>query len=179
MNNSNDQNNETCNHQPRHGKGFWAAVLLAVIAGIGATAVWAGGHFGHGDWDSAERIDFMVERMTDRLDLSDEQQTKIEAILTASQADAKPYREELETLRTDMRELVEADEYYEDQVRVKLTTKAQAMVELGVIASRTMHDVRAELTPEQRAEADALMARFTDKGGRRGMWRHRHSDEDA
>jgi len=156
----NDQTETT--RRPR--KGFRLAVLLAVIAGVGATVVSAGGHrFGPGGWDSAERIDFMVERMTNRLDLSEEQQTNIEAILTTSQTAAKPYREELATLRTDMHELVTADEYYEDQVRVKLETRAAAMVELGVITTRTMHKVRAELTPEQRAEANEMMARFADK----------------
>ena len=64
-------------------------------------------------------------------------------------------------------------------MRVKLQTKANAMVELGVIATRTMHDVRAELTPEQRAEADELMSKFTDKGHRRGRHRQGSDDGDA
>ena len=174
----NDQTKTTqTTKTPHRRKGFRIAMLLTLIAGVGATAVWAGGHrFGHGNWDSAERIDFMVERMTDRLDLSEAQQSDIDAILTTSQTEAKPYREQLKTLRTDMRQLVTADEYYEDQVRVQLATKAAAMVELGVIATRTMHEVRAELTPEQRAEADELMTKFADRGAR---WRHRHSDEAA
>ena len=66
----NDQTNTNNPHEPpsgrhsadkprRHRKGFRLAAVLAVITGIGATAVLAGGHhFGHGGWDSAERIDF-------------------------------------------------------------------------------------------------------------------------
>ena len=45
-----------------------------------------------------------------------------------------------------------------------------------MIGTRTMHDVRAELTPEQRAEADELLQKFADKRGRRGHRNHPHSD---
>jgi len=171
-------NNPDTQKPRRRGKGFKAVVLIAVVASVSATAIWAGGHrFGHGGWDSAERIPFVVERMTRRLDLTETQQTNIEARLTAGQTAAEPYREQLSALRTDMRELVEADAFYEDQVRIQLESKADAMVELMVIGARTMHDVRAELTPEQRAEADEFMHKLIDRGGRRG-WRHEQANEE-
>ena len=176
----NETPENNCTHEPRrHRRGLRALVVtIALVAGIGATLTIAAKTHG-GPWGQGDRLAFMVDRMTDRLDLNQEQQTQIEAILTASKAAAEPYRDELQTLRADMRELVAADAFYEEQVRIKLETKAAAMVELGVIATRTMHDVRAALTPEQRAEADALMKKFGERGGRRGHWRHTHDQDDA
>jgi Spy/CpxP family protein refolding chaperone len=180
----NEQTNEKCTHQTansklrRHSKGFRFAVLLAVVAGIGATAVWAGNHgFGPGPWDSADRMQHGIERMAKHLDLSAEQRTSIEAIVTASRAAAAPYREQLSILRGDLRELVEADEYYEEQVRIMLDARAADMVELMVIGTRTIHDVRAELTSEQRVEVDEMLERMLDKAGPRRFGRH-HDEPD-
>jgi protein CpxP len=182
----NEETNEKCTREPsnnkptRHSKGFRVAVLLAVVAGIGVTAVWAGNHgFGPGQWDSTDRMQHGIERMAKRLDLSDEQQTNIEAIVRSSRTAAEPYREQLSTLRTDLRELVEADEYYEEQVRIMLDTRAAAMVELMVIGTRTMHEVRAELTPEQRAEADEMLERILEKAGPRRFGRYHHEPDTA
>jgi Spy/CpxP family protein refolding chaperone len=174
----NEPQDTTRSHKPRrHSKTARVLILITAIAvAVGGTIALAGGKHG-GDWNQGDRMAFMLDRMTDRLDLSEAQQAKVESILTASRNESEPYRAELATLRSDMRALVEADEFYADQVRIKLESKASAMVELGMIAARTMHDVRAQLTPEQRAEADELLQKFADKSDRRsrGHKRHQHS----
>ncbi len=156
--------------QRRHSKTFRAIVLAGVIAtGIGLTAAWAQGAgpgMGGRGFD-IERIERMTDRMTEKLDLSEEQRASIQAILEASRAQAEPLRTGLAGMRGQMREFVTAEVFDEQALRAQLQANAATMTELMVIGARTMHDVRAQLTPEQRAEAEAMMAKFGDRRGPR------------
>ena len=116
--------------------------------------------------------------MTDRLDLSETQKANVEQILTANRKESEPYLTELANLRSDMHDLVKADEFYEEQARIRLETSTSAMVELMMLRARTLHDVRAELTPEQREEAEALLQKFADKLSRFGRGHRQHRDSD-
>jgi len=161
-----------CSRKQRpHSKTFRAVVLAVVIAsGVGLTAAWAKGGgpgSGPGKGLSIERIERMTERMAEKLDLSDEQQASIKTILTASRAQAEPLQTELAGARGQIREYVTAEAFDEQALRAQLQANAATMTELMVIGARTMHDVRAQLTPEQRAEAEAMMAKFGDRRGHR------------
>jgi len=176
----NDSINRQGTNKPRkHSKKIRTIVLALVLAtGVGATVAWAtAAQFGSGHWGDPDRFEHGISRMAKYLDLDEAQRETIDGIVASSRAQAQPYRTELATLPTDMRALLETDVFYEDQVRVLLQSRAAAMLELSVIGARTMHEIRAELTPEQRAEADALMERFRERGGRHGNRRQRHKND--
>jgi len=156
--------------QRRHSKTFRAVVLAVVVAsGVGLTAAWAQGGpgMGPGRGLSIDRIERMTDRMSEKLNLSDEQRASIKTILTASRAQAEPLQAELAGVRGQMRSFVTAEVFDEQALRAQLQANAATMTELMVIGARTMHDVRAQLTPEQRAEAEAMMAKFGDRRGHR------------
>jgi len=158
--------------QRRHSKTFRAVVLAVVVAtGVGLTAAWAQGP-GPGKGFNIDRIERMTNRMAEKLGLSDEQSAAIETILTASRAQAEPLQAELAGVRGQMRGFVTAEAFDEQALRAQLQANAATMTELMVIGARTMHDVRAQLTPEQQAEAEAMMAKFGDRRG------HRHGRKD-
>jgi Spy/CpxP family protein refolding chaperone len=163
--------------QRRHSKTFRAVVLAVVVAtGVGLTAAWAQGA-GPGRGFNMDRIERMTDRMTEKLGLSDEQRASIETILTASRAQAQPLQAQLAGVRGQMRQFVTAEVFDEQAMRTQLQANAATMTELMVIGARTMHDVRAQLTPEQRAEAEAMMAKFGDRRGHRDGRRDRkHRD---
>jgi Spy/CpxP family protein refolding chaperone len=128
---------------------------------------------GHGRGDP-------MERMTRHLDLTDEQRTRIEAILSEARTEGEALRADLQPLREQLQSAVKAEVFSEDQVRTAAQSMAPVTVELMVLGAKTMHAVRNELTPEQRTRAEAMMGQFKGMGGRMGGWgRHRFFGPDT
>ena len=146
-----------------HSKRFRAMVLAAVVAtSVGHTVAWAHGG-GPDKGFSADRIERMTNRMSKKLDLSDEQRASIEAIVAASRAEAEPLQAELNGMREPIRAFATAETFDESALRARIEANAETVTDLMVIGVRTMHDVRAQLTPEQQAEAEAIMKKFGQK----------------
>lgn len=141
----------------------WAAAPATAAAGTAANS-----EFG-AQWDGGKRL----ERLTRHLDLDATQRERIADILQAARTEGEALRAELATLRQSLQAAVKADEFYADQVRIEIESKAPVMVELMMLGTSTMHAVRAELTPAQQAEADAMLERFQAGGGRRGWFGRR------
>lgn len=166
--------NDTYTHTPRErrpARGRRAVTLVAVLVTAGAVATAAFGMNHNGGFGGP------MARITKKLDLSDTQQEKIEAILSASRSEAAPLREDMQTMRTELQTLVKSDVFYEDQVRAKVGAHSETMIELAVLGARTMHAVRAELTPEQQAEAEAMLERFAEGGPRKHGGHKRNRDD--
>jgi Spy/CpxP family protein refolding chaperone len=101
------------------------------------------------------------------LDLSDEQEDRVDEIFTAARTDGKALRSEMDGLRKELIESIRANGYQEDQVRIRIESEAPKMVEHMLLRIRTMAEIYEILTPEQQAKADE----FINKGrgfGRRG-----------
>jgi Spy/CpxP family protein refolding chaperone len=176
----NEETDNQCTHTPRKHSRTFRTILVTIVltTGIGITMAWAtAAQFGGGHWGDADKLEHRIDRMSDYLDLEDTQRDAIQAIMTASRKESDPYRAELATLRTDMRALIETEQFYEEQARIVLGSKGPAMLELSLIGARTLHAIRTELTPDQRVEADALLARFGERGGRRRSWHQRNKAE--
>ena len=101
-----------------------------------------------------------------RLDLSDEQRLAITAILNNARDEAAVLRLQLEELRRTVGDSIRAGEYDEDEVRILVENQSPAFVDMTPLGIRTMSQVYAQLTPEQREEANALMEKR--RGGRFG-----------
>ena len=107
-----------------------------------------------------------MAHMARRLDLSEEQQLAITAILSTARDEAEVLRLQLEELRRTIGDSIRTGEYDEDQARILVENQAPAFVDMTLLGIRTMNQVYEQLTPEQRAEADALMEKR--RGGRFG-----------
>lgn len=108
-------------------------------------------------------------RMARALDLSEEQQTKIQAIIAEERQKVEPLRAQMAETRDEMRKLSNAESFDEAAVRALAQKKAEIQTELSVAKARTHNLIQAELTPEQRELAEKMRPGLKD--GRRGKGR--------
>ena len=151
--------------------------VLMIIAAVAALADRDGrrdgrGHgWGHG-WGHDDKSEWIVSKLDRHLDLSDEQESRIEAIFEEKLAEMKDFRKER---ISSIGELIKADSIDERQVRQLLDFKGpvedmkDAMVEVIVA-------VHAVLEPKQRAMAGMLIAEHW--GSWHGKRNRGHHDDD-
>ena len=106
-----------------------------------------------------------MARIAAQLDLSDEQREQIRAILASAQKDSEALQTQLKAVRSQIEQMIQDDDYYEDQARMLVESHSQTFVELAMIGIRTLHDIRAVLTPEQRNKADAMLDQWKARRG--------------
>lgn len=159
----------------------FVSFLVLIVLGAGVSAIaWAvdgAKNRGHGPWgaDGGPMMGRFIVRALDwQVDLNDEQKTAIEQITTDAEAEGRALRGELGTLRKDVAEMIQANGFIEDQVRMMVEAKSPQMVDLMMLRIRTMAEIHALLTPEQQAEVKAFMADRRGSGPRRHRHRHRH-----
>jgi Spy/CpxP family protein refolding chaperone len=109
-----------------------------------------------------------VARYAERLGLSEEQRAAVSQIVEASRARREALVDELEAARRDMRELLSQPVPDEGAVMAQAEVIGAGETELHKSRLRAMMEIRALLTPEQRAE----LLRMRDE-------RHRHRDAQA
>lgn len=142
---------------------------LAAALGLAQNS-WSMGHAHDMEFDASRT----VERMADRLDMSDEQRAKIEAILEAGGEQTTPDRERLQELK----QLMHAQAANFD------AGEAQTLAdEIGEISGRLSYSLTAGyaeiyqlLDEEQRQQMDEWREQ---REARRGKWRrHQRGERD-
>jgi Spy/CpxP family protein refolding chaperone len=124
----------------------------------------------HQGWGPHERgPGDRVKAMTRKLDLNATQQAQIQEILEASHEKTKALRAQMHGMRSELHQMISSGAYSEEQARIAAERLSPVFVEMTVLMSRTMNDVRAVLTPEQRARANEFFEQRRE--GRAG--RHR------
>ncbi|SHJ36278.1 LTXXQ motif family protein [Malonomonas rubra DSM 5091] len=142
-----------------------------------------GGKFGRGcDGDCAgrsqgmsyeqheERMGQRLEMMAAVLDLSEDQQSKIKALMDQQWQNRQGDREEMQAAREAMREARQADPFNEADFRAKAETMNALKTERMIERAKLQADIKAVLTPEQQEKAETLrgMMGFGKKGKRGG-----------
>ena len=107
---------------------------------------------GHGGFDSERRL----ERMTQKLDLSAEQQDQIKAIFDANQAERQALRENMQQNREALRNLMTTDSPNEADIRALAETQGQFKANMIVMKAKTRQAIAAVLTDEQKAKMQAM-----------------------
>jgi Spy/CpxP family protein refolding chaperone len=143
------------------------AIVLAAAAGLSAAVMQVAGNPGH-----QSRTDKKLERMTERLDLTNTQQSQIRAILAAERAKVQPLRQQLRQNRLAQTANTGAT-FDEAQVRAFAAKQAQIMSNLTVERERAKSQIFAVLTPEQREKAQTLIQQH------RGRRMHKPSQAPA
>lgn len=95
-------------------------------------------------------------RLLDQLNLTDEQQTQINALLDAQRTDAQPIHEELMQAREALRTAAEAGTFDDEEVTAQAVIVGQATAELTIRQTRTEWSIYQLLTPEQRTKLAEL-----------------------
>ncbi len=123
----------------------WMRFALACGALLLTASLWAmppqmGGGFGDGPGGEL----FFMERMAERLQLSDEQRVQVQQLFEQRKA---------------MRKLMEGDVFDESAARKLVSKQSAAMTELAVIRVRGRFEMQKLLTPEQREKMQHQLKR--------------------
>ena len=150
-------------------KGLIAFLLMAVV-GAGAVFIFAqkGSRENFGKRGFGGRG---FARVAEKLNLSDEQKTQIETILEESKTRVKPLMETMRESRRLSENLDTDGTFNEEQVNQIAASQSEAAKQMFIEREKTKAQVFAVLTPEQRAEAVKMKARFDD--GFRGKSKNR------
>ena len=98
-----------------------------------------------------------------RLDLGDEQQTSIRAVMQEMKTEVRPIMEEMRAGHMQLKKLIKADEYDENAVATLAAKEGDLAAERMVISSRALSEVYGYLTEEQRAELEEIAAQRMDR----------------
>ena len=127
-----------------------SALLIGTISAGGVAFGEGRHHGGHGlgFGPGPERI----ERMAERLDLSDEQRDAIRAIVDKARPSFREYGDNLRDNREKLRELAQTENADQTAIRTLADAQGDTMADMIVLRTDVMREVRAVLTPEQREE---------------------------
>ncbi len=136
-----------------------ATVFFASVLAISSVSAMAKSH--HGD-EGAAMSGMMLHRMLKNLDLTEAQQSQIKALTEKFRA-TQPERDARMAEREQLQALVNAQTFDSNAARSLLEKQQAARIEHQLTALQYMHDVRAVLTPEQKAKMDEKMAKMQQR----------------
>lgn len=95
-------------------------------------------------------------RMFEELNLSDEQKTQIKTLMDNARTASEQYHEKIRSSHDQMKSIIEASAFNEEQARQILNAKAQAETEIEIIHLRTESAIYKLLTVEQKTQLEQL-----------------------
>ena len=111
-------------------------------------------------------------RLAERLDLTDEQQAKIESIVEQERPAIQQLRQQLMEARKAFRDTMTPGTFDEAAVRAHAEAQSKLMTEMMVASARMKAHVLAVLTPEQLTQLEEMRDLFDDfVGPRHGGFR--------
>lgn len=141
-----------------------AAVAVVSFAREGQHGV--GRHHGFKD-GFGHRFERMIERMADRLDLSDQQRTEVFAVLDETRPARRDLRAALADHRQAFQELDPTADNYQTQLQGMADEIGQLASQTVMLMGQTRSKISALLTDEQRAQAKQMLQEH---------WGSRHHD---
>jgi periplasmic protein CpxP/Spy len=138
-----------------------------VVAGGAALAHKGGWHEGgrHGEGPRMER---MMERMAERLELDEQQQASIRTLIEEHRPLMQENRQAMRDSRRELHDLVRGDAFDEAALRSLAAEQGERMAGMIVERGLMMRAIRDVLTPEQRAEAEQMLERRMERHHGRG-----------
>ena len=133
-------------------------VVASALFVVGANMAYAFG--GHGSGKNMERC---VERMAEKLDLSDAQRGQFEQIHEENRGEGEALHDAMRKNRQALHSLDPSARDYSKQVAKLASEKAELSRQMVVHKSEVRAKVHAMLTPEQREKAKQLRFERKDK----------------
>jgi Spy/CpxP family protein refolding chaperone len=134
-------------------------VFIALILGITAFTLTACGHRSH---DPAQRAEWMVQRMTDQLDLNEEQQTKLRAIKTEFETSMEKYQDTRKQLFDKLATNIESPKLDKQLLMEFVETRKQAYDDIAPRIIDKVIDFHASLNTEQKKKVAEKMEHFRE-----------------
>jgi Spy/CpxP family protein refolding chaperone len=145
-----------------------AAIAICLVGGLSASARPGPGMGGPPG--------FFLEKAISKLELPAEQKTAVQAVIDQAKPAGEKLRGDVMSAHEAMRALLEQESVDEAAVMAQADAVGAAMTESRKHDLRTMLQVRALLTPEQRTQLQQLVQ---EKRERHGRWHKRGPDADA
>jgi len=141
-----------------------ATVLASTIAMAGIGLVYAGND-GYGHYKGkhcqhkfeGKRGEYYLQRMTDKLDLTEDQVTQIRTIKDKYHPQKQQLRNEMMKNRQSLKELMMADSLDEAGVQQLAETMGKLKTEKILLKSKMMSEINQLLTPEQLEKKRSVM----------------------
>jgi len=115
-------------------------------------------------------------RAVRHLDLSDEQEESIRAIMKDLKKQMRPLTAEAKDGHEQLKDLIKADVYDESAVAALAENEGALATERLIVTSRAMSEVYGQLTDEQRAELETMAS---ERAARRAERRNRRSEKET
>ena len=109
-----------------------------------------------------------LERLAARLGLSEEQRTKVAAILADEKEKARPLREQMAADRERLQSAIHSGAADETTIRTLAGEQEQFRADLLVLRAQTWRQINGLLTPEQQELAKSSPLDCSPEHGRRG-----------
>lgn len=132
------------------------------------------GFFGGPGGPGGHHLIRLLDRVGDRIGLTDTQRTEIESIIDATTPELDALRDQAMAARDAFHDEYSIGDWDETAFRAFFEAQAQLHVEMKLIGAEAASRVWAVLTPEQQSEVLDLIALFRDGSGgpRHGGKRH-------
>ena len=115
-----------------------------------------------------ERMEQRLEVMATLLELTDNQQVQMKALLDQQWQNRQAGRAEMQAVRDAMREARQADPFDEADFRAKAAKQGELRTERMIEGAKLQQEIKAILTPEQQEKADTLRGMLGFGKGKRG-----------
>jgi Spy/CpxP family protein refolding chaperone len=152
-----------------------AAALIVAAGAIGFTAYAKEPGGRHGGMMGG----FMIERMLDRVDATEEQRTKINAIVEKTRDELSDLRGERQAMMMDMSAILKSPTVDRGAIEAKRAERLAKMDGVSKTISTAFGDIAEVLTPEQRKIVAALIEDRAERGGKRERGHRRQGNLDA
>lgn len=114
-----------------------------------------------------------LERVLERLDLSDDQWVAVRGIVDARRDAMMAKAQEMRDARQALGQAIHADTIDEAAIRQAAANVATVEADMAVERARSYQAIRAELTPEQQAELSQMIDRFRENAPHHARRHHR------
>ena len=152
-------------------------ILMATMLAGGASLAlaerdpWGGGpgHCGKSE-DQSERLEHRMARMTEVLDLNEQQQEQIKQLMTAQFEQTQDLQGQLRQNRDALRQQLHGVDFDEQSFRAMAGKQAGLKTEMLVSRAKLKLQINALLSPEQQQKAEKLLQlRENRRHGRHGF----------
>lgn len=154
------------------------AVLAIGLVSLGAIFIFAqkGGGMRRGGGGGGFGSERGFMRMAEKLNLSDEQKTRVKQIMEDSKTRVKPLMESLRAGHQEVENLGTDGTFNEAEVQKIAASQAETTRQLIIEKEKTKAQIFAVLTPEQRAQAAEMKEQF--KENFKGKFKKRFGEKE-
>lgn len=135
-----------------------ATTLVAstiALSGLGLVYASSDYHEGHG-YHKGKNCEHRMQKMTEKLGLSDEQATQIKAIKEKYQPQKQQLRSDMKALRASLREVMKNEPMDAARIEEIAQQMGQLKTQKIILKSKKVNEINQVLTAEQRAKKSTM-----------------------